>query len=195
MAVGAMAQETTDLRFLEADGPVKSIRYAYISNVTIDGKMTKESTRSEGVTYFFDRQGKLTGAVYDGKPLQITRDKQGRISRVKMPASRNAEEDNSYAYTVVWNEYDYPQELVYDPYEMTTCKDIYLYGYTKWAEIDRCEVEESEGFESLKTFCILEQEELYTNWTKRLEISIYSEFMDDVQSLYIGMQIRSFEFY
>lgn len=196
LCLDAWTQETTDKLFLELYGPVQHVKYSNISNVTAEGQPTTESTRWEGDTYNLNKQGRITSATMYGKPISITRNAQGNIQRIVVPNTSNTTEDDGYAYTVIWKENGYPKRIVYDKQNFTTCQTTYVYSKiaNKLAAIDYCEVEESEGWETITCYRILETDDLYSNWTKRLKISI-DYYIYETQSMTIDLETRTIKYF
>lgn len=196
MTVNIWAQETSDMHMLELWGPVQSVKYIYVSDVTPDGKPTKASVRSEGTSYFFNKQGRITSALSTDSKWQLTRDEKGNIRRVVIPKSPNSKEDDGTAYTIHWTHDGYPKKFVYDRSNWIDCTTSFIYGPQGilWGLIDYCAQEESESWETMTTYCVLEVDELYSNWTKRLEITIYKD-MDGVGKAFYTLTERTIKYF
>lgn len=195
LSLNGIAQETTDMHLLELQGPVRYVRYDETWDVTPDGQPTSKSVQVEGNMYRLDRHGRIESATRHGKIIQIIRNAHGDIQRIKMPKTPDSKEDDSYAYTIQWNKDGYPRQLIYDEKDFTTCRTSYIYGeyVNRWVAIDHCDVEESEGWEVMTGYRVLERDE-YGNWTKRLEMTVVAE-LDDEQRLVFNLETRGILYY
>jgi len=190
-SIGIHAEDKSDLNFLGLYGPVSSVSCIYVDDVYSTGKAKSESVSQEKETYFFDKKGQIKEAYLQDSQLQIIRDKQGTIQRVVVP---NRDGKDGFAYNVIWNEDGKPKSFVYDLYNYTACVENFIYGGfgSLMAATMTCSVEESEGWETMTSYQVLERDEHF-NWTKRLEISIIGE--EEADHISYTLQLRKIRYH